>query len=238
MNPGRSMQQSAQNVTCAEARSGLYQQFAQALSHPDESMLDRIFNGELLSTIMALASRLPYSAPFNGATTLVSAGASRQDVGVFYTSHFQAGSQAISLRESGYSKLTEKALMEEVFRFYQHFGLNVAKLAEAGLKELPDHLCVQLEFLHYMTYLEANALRSPPATANLGALRRAQCDFVTRHPGSWINALTLKLTQADSTGFYRQRAAESIHATGKALSFRFRAGTDTHQQPPAVKRHR
>ncbi|MFV2091430.1 MAG: molecular chaperone TorD family protein, partial [Pseudomonadales bacterium] len=114
----------------------------------------------------------------------------------------QAGSQAISLRESGYSKLTEKALMEEVFRFYQHFGLNVAKLAEAGLKELPDHLCVQLEFLHYMTYLEANALRSPPATANLGALRRAQCDFITRHPGSWINALTLKLTQADSTGFY------------------------------------
>lgn len=188
--------------TDAETRSDLYRQFAAAFAHPDEQMAESILNGDWFSGVQTIAARLPYPNPFKGAAVRVEAGATRDSLLVFYSSRFESGAREVSLRESAYVKVSEKSLMEEVFRFYKHFGLDVARLTVDGLVELPDHLCVELEFLHYLTFLEACTLRSPGTDANLSALRRGQKDFLQRHPGSWIPALTTKLDRIDSTGFY------------------------------------
>jgi len=191
-----------------EARSQLYQCFATAFSDPGDHFLDCIFNGEYLETLHDLGNQLPYPTPFDGSvTTLVPPGLQKQDIKVFYASCFEAGAQGASLRETGYSALPEKAQMEEIFRFYQYFGLDFSK---GGLRELPDSLPVELEFMHYLTFLEAKSLqaeaRKETADSNRTALQLAQRDFLKQHLGIWIQAFVLQLERLPDSRFYTDMA--------------------------------
>ncbi len=77
-------------------------------------------------------------------------------------------------------------LMEELVRFYHYFGLTLGPKP----KELPDHLAIELEFLHFLTYQEARALE---AGRDPGGLRRARRDFLKRHGLVWLPRLCEKL---------------------------------------------
>ncbi len=79
---------------------------------------------------------------------------------------------AASLREGSYADEDQSALFEELVRFYQFFGLNRGEGAE-----MPDHISVELEFMHFLTHLES-VTEDPEA---LGSLYRAQLDFLQRH---------------------------------------------------------
>lgn len=81
--------------------------------------------------------------------------------------------RACSLRESGYIGFAHEALLEELVRFYSYFGLR--RIEDS---ELPDHLTVELEFMHYLTHLEYKARERGE---DPDGLRRAQFDFLTRH---------------------------------------------------------
>ena len=189
---------------CIEARSQLYRCFALAFTHPGDDFLECLFDGEYLRTLLELGDGLPYPTPFeNSHEALIPPGTRKQDIGIFFTTCFEAGSQAVSLRESGYSTLAEKALLEELFRFYQFFGLDIAK---RGLPELPDTLSVELEFLHYLTYLEANSVRASGERRNTVALQRAQRDFVDIHPGSWIQPFAARLSDVVDGEIYARLA--------------------------------
>ncbi len=186
------------------ARSRLYQCFAAAFSHPTEDLLCSIFNGEFLNTLILLGDRLPYDTPFevsagSGVHALAPEGGTRELLSHFYTTNFESGGHAISLRESAYSSLTEPALMEEIFRFYQFFGLD---LSSSHLSELPDQLPIELEFLHYLTYLEAKAQDTPGNEQNSAALRRGQKDFIHQHLGSWLGSFRSRLQNIPDAGFY------------------------------------
>lgn len=80
---------------------------------------------------------------------------------------------AASLREGTYVEDDQSALFEELVRFYEFFGLGRGE----GV-EMPDHLSVELEFMQYLTHLEASASDRPD---ELASIRRAQRDFLTRH---------------------------------------------------------
>ncbi|MBT4521794.1 MAG: hypothetical protein HOC23_17485 [Halieaceae bacterium] len=183
------------------ARSQIYQCFAIAFSHPTDDFLDDIFSGDFLSTLILLGSRLPYATPFNAVEedALRTAELSRAMVSTFYTSQFESGGHTISLRESGYSSMTEKALMEDVFRFYRFFGLD---LSGSVLRESPDNLSVELEFLHYLTYLESRGGEAPAAQRNSDALRRGQRDFIQQHPGSWLGPFCARLKGIPDSAVY------------------------------------
>jgi DMSO reductase family type II enzyme chaperone len=188
-----------------EARSQLYQCFAAAFSSPDDHFLNSIFNGEFLETLNQLGHGLPYPMPFEPSlTTLVPPGVQKQDIKVFYASCFESGNQGASLRESGYSTLTAKAQMEEIFRFYQYFGLDFSK---GELRELPDSLPVELEFMHYLTFLQAESLKKAADNNNLAALQLAQRDFVSKHLGIWIRPFMVKLESIPGSRFYSDLAA-------------------------------
>ncbi|TVO63548.1 molecular chaperone TorD family protein [Denitromonas ohlonensis] len=81
--------------------------------------------------------------------------------------------RACSLREGTYSGGDQSALFEELMRFYGFFGLG---RKEQG--EMPDHISIELEFMHFLNYQESLSGDDPAALASLAL---AQRDFIDRH---------------------------------------------------------
>jgi DMSO reductase family type II enzyme chaperone len=81
--------------------------------------------------------------------------------------------EAGSLHEAAYASEDRSTLFEELVRFYGHFGL-----AREQRSELPDHLTVELEFMHFLCWLEHGASARGDDVAGL---RRAERDFLARH---------------------------------------------------------
>lgn len=181
-----------------EAGCRVFRCFAEAFSSPTEAFLDGLFSGAFLHTLAALGEALPYPNPFVLEDLLPEA-MSRQDVRVFFATCFEAGGSPVSLRESAYSSRPEKALLEAVLRYYQHFGLG---LSQGELREPPDSLAVELEFLHYLAFLELQARGEAGGAENAGALRRARHDFMARHLGAWIRPFMLKLKGVPGNAVY------------------------------------
>ena len=65
------------------------------------------------------------------------------------------------------------ALFEELVRYYEHFGLRRKEDAE-----LPDHISVELEFMHFLCELEHHALLNGQ---EIVSVKNAQRDFIDRH---------------------------------------------------------
>lgn len=80
---------------------------------------------------------------------------------------------ACSLHESAHSSRDQANLFEELVRWYDHFGLRRLDTAE-----LPDHLSVELEFMHFLAWQEH---RQSQDEAALSPLRRARAEFADRH---------------------------------------------------------
>lgn len=189
------------------ARSQLYQSFATAFSTPGEEFLDSLMAGEFVDLLVQSGEQLPYSSPFANLDPLTGE-MSRQEIKVFYSSFFESGIQAVSLRELAYSSLTEKSLLEELFRFYQHFGLN---FSDGELRELPDNLAIELEFMHYLTFLETEAKSAGKENANIKALRSAQRDFINLHPGKWVQPFLARLQSLQNNSVYLDLADLLVH---------------------------
>lgn len=81
--------------------------------------------------------------------------------------------EAGSLHEAAYAGEDRSALFEELIRFYGHFGLVREERAE-----LPDHVTVELEFMHFLCWLEH---RASERGEDASGVRRAERDFLARH---------------------------------------------------------
>ncbi|MCK9285262.1 MAG: molecular chaperone TorD family protein [Rhodocyclaceae bacterium] len=95
-----------------------------------------------------------------------------------------ANSAATSLNEASYVDLDASVLFEELVRFYEHFGLRRQENAE-----LPDHLAVELEFMHFLCELEQAAAARGEAVS---AVNAAQRDFLDRHVLRLLNGVLSK----------------------------------------------
>lgn len=107
--------------------------------------------------------------------------------GAAYTAAFDPSvhEDACSLREGAHIEEEQSALFEELMRFYEFFGLGRGEGAE-----MPDHLSVELEFMHYLTHLEAQVMDQPdPQPEALQSLWQAQHDFLQRHVWRLVYAL-------------------------------------------------
>ena len=80
-----------------------------------------------------------------------------------------------------------KVVLKELILFYNHFGLSYA---EGAQDERPDHLCLEMEFLHYLTFKEVHALQTG---ADPSSYRRAERDFLERHPLGWLGQVSERL---------------------------------------------
>ncbi|GAB4353138.1 MAG: hypothetical protein Kow0073_09200 [Immundisolibacter sp.] len=175
----------------AAVRSQVYAMFAQALSFPQAEVGAALENGELYRGLAEAAGGLPYRYTFIGPPLMEG-----RDMGRVYTALFDAvaGKPRVSLLEQRYEGAPpEQQLWEELLRFYRYFGLD---FSTGGARERPDHLLVELEFMHYLTFLEAGAGDGHPG------LRRGQQDFLERHLTRWLPALRVALTEAGNAAPY------------------------------------
>ncbi len=161
-----------------------------ALNTPEEQ-LEAIRAGELAQAVQKVLGEIDASLLEDlNADALSDSGKADDDLAVEYTRLFDVGGSggpSCSLWGGTYGDARMKT-MEEAVRFYNHFGLSVSE----DPHELPDHLTTQLEFLHYLAYRETEALQKGE---DPGAFRRAQRDFLMRHPGKWIPTLSERIQE-------------------------------------------
>lgn len=179
----------------AGARSFVYALLCDALEYPDRERLEEIREGAFARSLrLALAAVEPECA--SGVDWEALGDAGEGALAVEHTRLFEVGVSGPPCPLYGglYGDARMK-MMEEAVRFYNHFGLT---LSEAP-RELPDHLATQLEFLHFLAFREAEALHGG---LDAGPYRRAQRDFVARHPGRWVPELVKRLAQAKAGRFH------------------------------------
>ena len=170
----------------AGARSYVYRLLADSFSYPTDGFCADLISGEWARRLSTLAPRLPFELTGVGDAPVLDATPEALQAGYVSTIEVGAGRPYCPLYEGSHRSGRMK-LMEELVRFYEHFGLKT----EVG--DHPDHLCAELEFMHYMAFKEA-ALQ---ARANpVADIRRAQRDFLERHLCRWLPRVRSRLQSA------------------------------------------
>ena len=181
----------------AAARSQMYALLAEAFAYPNGSVLTRLLDGSLLAEIQAVAATLPTPVDVPTSLTLPAGAGARDKLQVIYTRLFEIGSgrRTVSLLERRYidPKKPQQELWEDLLRFYNFFGLD---LSDRGLGENPDHLLIELEFMHYLGFLEAGAKKGHDD------IRRGQRDFLSKHLSCWVGPFSEALSEQEDNGPY------------------------------------
>ena len=85
----------------------------------------------------------------------------------------------------------------EVIKIYKEAGLSI----DQDFKELPDHIAVELEFMYYLIYQEAEALEKGQSDKAL-ALRETQELFLNRFIKPWVFHFCAKIKESMDSKFY------------------------------------
>ncbi|HSR57172.1 MAG TPA: molecular chaperone TorD family protein [Candidatus Binataceae bacterium] len=200
--------ETADNLTAvteneASARSALYRWLAASFAFPTPEFHACVCDGEYFASTAQLMARLPYAFDPELIQTLeLSLGglaSGFDDFSAEYTRLFDVGREGgrppCPLYGGEYSGRSRLDVMEELVRFYRFFDLGLSERD----RELPDHVTVELEFLHYLTFREDRTLE---AAGDPSSYRRAQRDFIERHPGAWIPILRQSLEKQTPIPFF------------------------------------
>jgi DMSO reductase family type II enzyme chaperone len=178
----------------AAARSRLYRLLADGFLYPDTTSFEALTAGRYRDGVALACEPLAYDlAP--ALDGLVACG-DYIDFQADYLRLFEVGLGIPPCPlYSGIYRGGRKAVMEELTRFYNYFGLSV----EQGKGELPDHISTELEFMHFLAFKESAALarREDPLP-----YRRAQADFLERQLVSWLPALDARLAGLEPPPYY------------------------------------
>ncbi|MDW8319428.1 MAG: molecular chaperone TorD family protein [Anaerolineae bacterium] len=105
--------------------------------------------------------------------------------------------------------------LADIAGFYRAFGFTVG----GAVRERPDHLAAELEFMHLMTLKEAHALATGLTEAAV-ICREAQARFLADHLGAWIDLFAESLALNTADGPYPPLArftAAWVHAEAARL---------------------
>jgi len=94
--------------------------------------------------------------------------------------------------------------LADLMGFYQAFGLNLRDSEE--FRERPDHIAVELEFLHFLCWKEA-AARMEGDEEHIGVCVDAERKFLADHLGRWADLFAHGLEKTAPEGFYPALAA-------------------------------
>jgi DMSO reductase family type II enzyme chaperone len=194
-------------------RSSVYQLLALAFKYPTPKLFDAYKNGDFLSELEELLALVPHLKELADETAALRdevesdlKETSFQDFQVDFTRTFDVGAPEPPCPpyEGAHRPGVEKsAIMLAISEFYKHFGLKMDP-AE-GKRELPDHISAELEFLHFLTFKEAQA-RNEETEELLKGYLMAQRDFLQRHPAGWVPVFYQKLKESAVMPFYVQLA--------------------------------
>ncbi len=162
-------------------RSNIYKFFSQVFAYPSEEIINACYNAGAYQQLSNAAQELPFevsslTAPFS---THKFPNIDLESLRMKYTSLFDNcnGKPIIAMHERHYLSRDNMNILEELVRIYDHFGLYYE---QEKIGELPDQLTIQLEFLHYLSFLETGA------SVETMPFIRAQADFLERHVAKWV----------------------------------------------------
>jgi len=180
----------------AVSRSRVYQLLGMAFSFPDADFFESIRDGTLATALGRACASLPYNVTAAALEGLNSVEASPEDFESEYIRLFDvgAGGPPCPLYGGTYGGDRMKT-MEDAVRFYNFFHLHLSE----KIRELPDHITTELEFLHYLTFREAEVLQQKDDPSSL---RRAQRDFLARHLCKWVPKMQAKLARQTTNPFF------------------------------------
>jgi DMSO reductase family type II enzyme chaperone len=202
----------------AAGRSRLYQLFAAAFAFPDEDFHTAVRDGSFAAVLAHACAALPYDLASAATLELGAAGESYADFESEYIRLFDVGAAGPPCPLYGGVYVGDRMkTMEDATRFYNFFQLRMSP----QMHELPDHITTELEFLHYLTFREAEARQQG---VDPTPLLRAERDFLARHLCKWLPRLQGRLAKQTALPFFpalvRLAAAffEADHAYASAAA--------------------
>jgi DMSO reductase family type II enzyme chaperone len=153
-------------------------------------------DGSFANSITQTCALLPYDLSAVIAADLRDAGGSFADFESEYIRLFDVGAAGppCPLYGGVYAGDRMKT-MEDATRFYNFFHLRLSP----QMHELPDHITTELEFLHYLTFREAETRQHG---LDPSPLLRATRDFLARHLCKWVPRMQVKLAKQTTCAFF------------------------------------
>lgn len=194
------------------ARSSVYKLLSIGFHYPAPSIFEIFKNGEFLAELWDCISYLPYSEIIQAEKAELTLTAQRSMEGItstdFEVTFVQTFDTGMPLPpcppyEGAYRGETRTSILLEVYEFYKYFGLQMSQREDK--REFPDHLCAELEFLHFLTFKEAQATGDGNKEFLKGYVL-AQKDFLERHLILWVPKFYDRLQRISRIPLYPQLA--------------------------------
>jgi len=180
----------------AAQRSRVYQLLGAAFAFPDEALFDAVRDGTLAAALADACAALPYDLRDALAPGLRAVPDTYADFESEYIRLFDVGAAGPPCPLYGGVYVGDRMkVMEDATRFYNFFHLQLSP----QLRELPDHVTTQLEFLHYLTFREAESLQQG---LDPSSLLRAERDFLARHLCKWMPRMAARLAKQSTLPFF------------------------------------
>jgi DMSO reductase family type II enzyme chaperone len=180
----------------APARAALWFQLADLLVYPEEALIEEIRGGEVAAAIADAVAALPYPVSEFAFDGLPDEG---PGLGSDYIRLFEVPARGTPCPLYGGALGGDRqATMEDLLRYYRHFGLSVAHAED---RDLPDSVPTVLEFLGYLVEREQRAEHGG------GDERRAQRDVLERHLCRWAPIIRARVDALRPPEVYRATTA-------------------------------
>lgn len=178
----------------APGRCVMYAAFSDLMASPFDAA-PAVAGGELSITELSLPYELPgvqalldeWRAEYRG---------NAERLKREYSGLFEVGSNGppVPIREDLH--LNQPAgVREDIVRFYEYFGYGL----EEKFAWSPDHLSIELEFMHFLCFREAQSLSDG---GDALSFQLAQRDFAERHLCNWVSDLAYRAAQNSADSLY------------------------------------
>ena len=208
------------------ASSHLYQFFSNCLFEPDKGLLELLNDKEYMDEVKSCLGEIgndKLSESFGDLQKQLQS-ATLDDLLGEYLSTF--GSETIAVDCPTYEMFFGRSHifqqtheLADISGFYRAFGLEVSKDDTANRW---DHIAVELEFLHFLTYKQAYAMENH-SHDQMKVCLKAKKKFLNAHIGKWIQAFAKSVNKKSPSGVYRQvanLANDFVHVDMEQLEVR------------------
>jgi len=186
----------SESAQTAANRSRMYQLLGGAFAFPDEDFFEAVHDGTFATTLAEMCAGLPYDLTKVATPDLIAGGTSCAEFESEYIRLFDVGPAGPPCPLYGGTYIGDRMkVMEDATRFYNFFHLRLS----AEMRELPDHITTEMEFLHYLTFREAEACQQG---LDVSSLLRAERDFLARHLCKWMPHLQARLAKQTTLSFF------------------------------------
>ncbi len=193
-------------------RSAVYKLLSVVFKYPTQEIFQAYQSGDFLSELFDAMSMFPHMRGLGDVAGLIEKvqkdleKMTFRDFEVKHAQTFDVGAPEPPCPpyEGVYRDGIERTgILIEVSEFYKQFGLKTNP--EEGKRELADNLSAELEFLHFLTFKEAQA-REEGNQELLKGYVLAQKDFLERHMINWIPKFSEKMQKSSTVPLYAELA--------------------------------